>query len=197
MVKTQKGIGVSMKKYKTMVILLVVFVVLLGLYFVMQYVNKLQTDNGQDETIMVTELQNLSTMEYTNGETIVSFTNNEGVWALTDNNEINLDSIAVDAIANTLSKVQASRVLSGADELSSYGLEEPVYTITLKTEAGAEVTLYIGNSVEGDYYATTGDLGVVYVIGSSAVDALEFDISALEVQEESTEDTATENTTTE
>lgn len=191
MVKAQKGVGVRMKKYKTMIILLAVFVVLIGLYFVMQYVNKVQTESGQDETIMVTELENLSAMEYTNGETTMSFTNSEGVWTVTDNSEINLNSGAVDAIANALSRVQANRVLEGADELSSYGLEEPAYTITLKTEAGTEVTLYIGNSVDGNYYATIGDMAIVYVIGSSAVDALEFDITMLEAKEE-VEDTTIE-----
>lgn len=191
MVKAQKGIGVNMKKYRTMIILLAVFVVLIGLYFAMQYVNKIQAENGQDETIMVTELGNLTAMEYTDGETIMSFTSSEGVWTVTDNSEFNLDSDAVDIIANALSQVQAVRVLKGADELATYGLEEPAYTITLTTEAGAEIILYIGNAIDGNYYATTGDKVVVYVIGSSTVDALEFDITALEAVEE-VEDTTTE-----
>lgn len=191
MVKAQKGIGIGMKKYRTMIILLAVFVVLIGLYFLMQYVNKAQAENEQDETIMVTELGALAAMEYTDGATIMSFTSSEGVWTVTDNNEISLDSDAVDTIANTLSRVQAVRVLEGADELSSYGLEEPTYTITLKTESGAEVTLYIGDAIDGNYYATIGDKVVVYVIGSSAVDALEFDITVLEAEEE-VEDTTTE-----
>ena len=58
-------------------------------------------------------------------------------------------------------------------------------------------TVFIGNSVDGNYYATTGDKVVVYVIGSSAVDALEFDITALEAEEEVEEETNTEDTTTE
>lgn len=191
MVKAQKGIGVGMKKYRTLIVFLAAFVVLVGLYFLMQYVNKVQAENEQDETIMVTELGDLAAMEYTDEETTMSFTKSEGVWTVTDNNEISLDSDAVDTIANTLSRVQAVRVLEGADELSSYGLEEPTYTITLKTESGAEVTLYIGDAIDGNYYATIGDKVVVYVIGSSAVDALEFDITALEAEEE------VEGTTTE
>ena len=193
MVEAQKGIGIGMEKYRTMIILLVIFIVLIGLYFLMQYVNKVQAEKGQDETIMVTEIANLSAMEYKDGETTMSFTNSEGVWTVTDNSEINLDSDAVDTIASALSQVQAVRVLEGADELSSYGLEEPAYTITLKTEAGTEVTLYIGNAIDDNYYATTGDKIVVYVIGSSAVDALEFDMTVLEA--EVVEETTTEETT--
>ena len=197
MVKAQEGIGTNMKKYRTMIILLGVFGVLIGLYFAMQYINKAKTENNQDDIIMVTELGNLAAMEYTNGETTMSFTSSEGVWTVTDNSEFNLDSDIVDTIANELSQVQANRVLEGEDELSAYGLDEPAYTITLTTDAGAEITLYIGNEVDGNYYATTGDKVVVYVIGSSVVDALEFDITVLEaevVEEETPTQETTENT---
>lgn len=197
MVKAQEGIGTNMKKYRTMIILLGVFGVLIGLYFAMQYINKAKTENNQDDIIMVTELGNLAAMEYTNGETTMSFTSSEGVWTVTDNSEFNLDSDIVDTIANELSQVQANRVLEGEDELSAYGLDEPAYTITLTTDAGAEITLHIGNEVDGNYYATTGDKVVVYVIGSSVVDALEFDITVLEaevVEEETPTQETTENT---
>lgn len=186
-----------MKKYKTMIIFIAVFVVLFGLYFVMGLVNKSQSQKELEDTIMVTELSNITSVEYTDGETTMSFTKTEGVWTATDNDEINLDSSAVETIVSAVSYIEAVRILEGADELSAYGLEEPTYTITMKTEAGKEVTLYIGNSVDGNYYATTGDKVVVYVIGSSAADALEFDITALEAEEEVEEETSTEDTTTE
>ena len=118
MVKAQEGIGTNMKKYRTMIILLGVFGVLIGLYFAMQYINKAKTENNQDDIIMVTELGKLAAMEYTNGETTMSFTSSEGVWTVTDNSEFNLDSDIVDTIANELSQVQANRVLEGEDELS-------------------------------------------------------------------------------
>lgn len=197
MAKAQKGIGVHMKKYRTMIILVAVFVVLVGMYFVMGQMNKSQAKKEVEETIMVTELSNVTAMKYTDGETTMSFSKSEDVWRVTDNDEINLDSDAVGTIANTLSQVQAVRVLEGADEISSYGLEEPTYIITLKTEAGTEVTLYIGNSVDGNYYATTGDKVVVYVIGSSVADALEFDITVLEAEAAVEEETAEEATETE
>ena len=56
MAETQKGIGEDMKKYKSMIALLGVFVVLIVLYFVMMQVNKIQAEKELDETIMVTEI---------------------------------------------------------------------------------------------------------------------------------------------
>ena len=110
--------------------------------------------------------------------------------------EIALGSDSVETIANTLSQVAAVRVLEGADALSSYGLEEPAYTITMESEIGVAMTLYIGEAAGDNYYATTNDKVVVYTIGSSAVSAMEFDVTVLEAEEETTEE-GTEDETSE
>ena len=183
MVKAQKGIGDQMKKYKSMIILLGVFVAFVALYFIMGKVNEQQAAKDVEETIMVTDFDSLVSMEYTDGETTMSFVKEDDVWNVADNEEITLDSDSVETIASTLSQVSAVRVLEGADELSSYGLEEPTYTITMESEMGASMMLYIGDATGENYYATIGDKVVVYVIGSFAVDALEFDIAAFETEE--------------
>lgn len=172
-----------MKKYRTMITFLAIFVVLVALYFFMNYVNKVQAEKEQGETIMVTQISDLASMEYTDGETTLSFVKEDDAWKLSDNDETSLDNDAVETIADALCQVAAVRVLSGADELSSYGLEEPAYTISLETESGTEVTLYIGDATGENYYATIGDKVVVCVIDSSVVDSLEFDVTALEAEE--------------
>lgn len=197
MAEAQKGIGIDMKKHRTMILFLAIFVVLFGLYIVMKYMNKIQAEKEQGETIMVTQLEDLSSMEYTDGETTISFVKEEDAWKQSGDDSINLDNDAVQTIADTLCQIAAVRVLEGADELSSYGLEEPAYTISLETESGTEVTLYIGDATGENYYATIGDKVVVCVIDSSAVDALEFDITALEAEEEAeseSEDDTSETT---
>lgn len=196
MVEAQKGIGGDMKKYRTMIMFFAIFIVLFGLYFLMKYMNKVQAEKEQGETIMVTQLGELSSMQYTDGETTFSFVKEEDVWKMSGDDTINLDNDAVETIADTLCLIPAVRVLNGADELSSYGLEEPAYTISLKTESGTELTLYIGDATEENYYATIGDKVVVYVIDSSAVDALEFDVAVLEAEEE-TEKAESEDETSE
>lgn len=182
-----------MKKYKSMIILLAVFVVFFVLYLVMGKINEQQAANNTEETIMVTDFDSLVLLEYTDGETTMSFVKEDGAWKVSDNTEISLDSDAVETIATALGQVAAVRVLEGADELSSYGLDEPAYTITMEDESGVTLTLYIGDIVEENYYATTNDKVVVYTIGSSAVSNLEFDLTALEAAEESSDDTTEES----
>ena len=186
-----------MKKYKSLITFLGIFVVLLALYFVMNHINKSQAERSLEESIMVTEVSGLNSMEYTDGETTMSFTKEEDEWKAADNAELNLDYDAVETIADALCQVEAVRVLSGADELSSYGLEEPAYTITMETESETEITLYIGDATDENYYATVGDKVVVYVIDSTVVDVLEFDITTLEKAEDTAEETVEETTDTE
>lgn len=178
-----------MKKYKSMILLLSVFVVVLVLYFVMGKINQMQAEKDTEETIMVTDFSSLSSLEYTNGETTMSFIKEDGTWKVKDNEEFNLDSDAVETIANALSQIEAVRVLEGADELSAYGLDDAAYTITMETESGVTFTLYIGDETGDGYYATTNDKVVVYTIGSSAVSGMEFDLTELEAEVEETEDT--------
>ena len=187
-----------MKKYKSMIILLAVFVAFFVLYFVMGKINDYQASKDVEETIMVTDFDSLVSLEYTDGETTMSFAKVDGVWTCADNEEITLDSDSVESIANVLAQVEAVRVLEGAGELSEYGLETPAYTITMENESGTTMTLYIGDAVDENYYVTTNDKVVVYTIGSSAVTNLEFDITALEAEEEEEETTEeTEETTDE
>ena len=122
----------------------------------------------------------------------MSFTKTDDVWQSADNAELTLDSDAVQDIADVLCNVAAVRVLEGADEPASYGLDEPLYTITLTSESGTVTTLYIGDGAEENYYATLNDKVVIYTIDTSAVDALVFDITTLEAEEEEVE---TEDTT--
>ena len=197
MAQAQKGIGGGMKKHRTMITLLAIFVILIVLYFIMGQMNKAQKEKNQEETIMVTEISDLVSMEYTDGETTLSFVKEEDAWKSAENTELILDNDSVETIASILCQVAAVRVLEGADELSSYGLEEPAYIISLETESGTEITLYIGDATGENYYATIGDKVVVYVIDSSAVDALEFDVTALEAEEEATEEETSEETDSE
>lgn len=171
-----------MKKHRTMIIFLAIFVVLFGLYFFMKHTNEKQAEKEQVEPSMLTQLDEISSMEYTDGETTLSFVKKEDTWVVKDNEAFKLDSDAVETIADTLCQVAAVRVLSGAEELASYGLEQPSYTVIITDETGSEQILYIGNATGENYYATVGEKSVVYVVDSAAVEALEFDLSVLEME---------------
>lgn len=128
-----------MKKHKSMFLLLEIFLLLVVLYFVMSQVNKKQAEKENKETIMVTNLSNVVSLEYTDGEDTISFVKEEGVWYAADNKELNLDSELVQEMVDELSRIAAVRKLEGADEPEAYGLDNPLYTITLE-DAEEETT---------------------------------------------------------
>lgn len=179
-----------MKKYKTIIVLLSVLCLCVGLYFLMGFISQNRAEKEMQEDIMVTNLVSLTSLEYTDGETTMSFVKEDDIWYVKENESFALDSSLVESMASTLQSVMAVRQLDGADELEDYGLEEPLYTITMKDENEKETTLYIGDGAGENYYATVDDKEVVYTIDTSAADVLEFDLTALEVvEEETTEET--------
>lgn len=193
MAQTKKGIGDRVKKHKTLYILLAAFALLMILYFVMVQVNKKKAEEeaAKDaEVTFVTDISDVTFMEYTDGETVMSFVKEDDTWYVKDNKELALDSTTVDAVMNAVCQVEAVRVLEDADAPEAYGLEEAAYTITLKNDAGDEVVLYIGDLTGDDYYATVDDKEIIYTIDYTAVSALDFDISTFEaIEEEDTEST--------
>ena len=99
-----------MKKYRTMIIMLAICVVLIVAYFIMAAVNEKQKEQQAEEPIMVTDEENLVSMEYTDGETTMSYVKEDDEWSLADDEETVLDSEAVESIASTLSKVASIRL---------------------------------------------------------------------------------------
>lgn len=183
-----------MKQHKTMITLLVILVVCVGLYFLMGAIADKQEEKELKEDILVTNLTDLVSLEYTDGKKTLSFVKEGDAWNVADDKDFALDSSKVETMENVLTDVMAVRQLDGADELSAYGLEEPAYTITMKDANGKETTLYIGDVTGSDCYATVDDKKVIYTIGSSVSDVLEFDLTAMEVveEEETTEGTTEE-----
>ena len=175
-----------MKQHKTMITLLAVLVVCIGLYFVMGAVSKKQAEKEMEEDIMVTNLVSLVSLEYTDGTNTLSFVKEDGTWYVAEDKDFALDSSQVEAMESSLAAIMAVRKLDGADGLEAYGLDEPTYTVSMKDENGKETTLYIGDSMDENVYATVDDKAVVYTISATTVDAMEFDLANLEVVEEET-----------
>ena len=184
MAETKKGIGEQMKQHKTMITLLVVLVVCVGLYFLMGAIADKQEEKELKEDILVTNLADLVSLEYTDGKKTLSFAKEDDAWYVADDKNFALDSSKVETMENVLVDVMAERELEGADELSAYGLKEPAYTIAMKDANGKETTLYIGNASGDHYYATVDEKKAIYTIGSSVPDVLEFDLTAMEVEED-------------
>ena len=89
-------------------------------------------------------------------------------------------------LSKKFEKIAADRTLEGQDNVSEYGLDNPTVTVSLKDKDGNEQTLQFGdtNSVTSSSYMTVnGDNKKIYMVPSTIVTSLQFDLNDLAEKE--------------
>ena len=169
-----------MKKYKSLIILLAVLVVLVVAYVVTGQLKKKSAEKeNEQKQIAVLDMSDITSIQYTNGTDTMSFIKEGGTWYSESDKEFPLQQSSLKTMAETFGTLSANRELTDGDTLADYGLEEPQYTITLKNADGEEQNIYIGNAAGEDYYMTVGDKEKIYTVDYSVVNAMNFDLDSM------------------
>lgn len=169
-----------MKKKKGPWILLGVLVLLLVVYFALNTWNKKQ-DAKEEKAVKVTNLETskITGVSYDLGTGEMDFEKDGDTWYYMADKDFPLRQSYPETVAGAMGQLNADRELEDADELKEYGLDTPVYTITLTDEDGATTEIKVGNATGNDYYATVGDTGKVYTIQASSLDDIQTDLSQI------------------
>lgn len=166
------------KKKKSMVLLLLLLLILLGVYFGLQAWNKDQEKKQQakeeEETIYVTDIDELVKIKYNVGKGDMSFQKEDGRWYNSEDKDFPLAQTYPEQMADTFSALKAVRELEDGDSLADYGLKEPAYTVELTDAEGNKTVLYYGNAAGDNYYVTPGDTGKVYTVSSTSISDLQY-----------------------
>lgn len=169
------------KGKKQLVLLLGILVLLLVVYFGIQMFHKKQAEaqeaKKEAETVSVTELEGIKEISYNVGNGEMAFEKQDETWIYTPDPDFPLAQTYPEQIADTFGHLKAERELKDGDPLDAYGLEEPVYTICLTDENGAETRLLFGNAVDDAYYMTVGDTGNVYTVSSAVIQDLQYTLA--------------------
>lgn len=169
-----------MKKYKSLVILLTVLVVLVVAYVVTGQLKKKSAEKeNEQKQIAVLDMSDITSIQYTNGTDTMSFIKEGGTWYSESDKEFPLQQSSLKTMAETFGTLSANRELTDGDTLADYGLEEPQYTITLKDADGEQQNIYTGNAAGEDYYMTVGDKEKIYTVDYSVVNAMNFDLDSM------------------
>lgn len=160
--------------------------------------NKSQEQKKQEEeeaskvtvTDVATEDVNAFSYQY-NNETL-SFVKEDGTWYYETDKSISLDQDTMKTLVATAAQLTAEQEIKDYEDLSEYGLETPLNTITLTTGDGT-TTLLIGNKNDmlSQYYVKTDQSDSIYLAGSAVYTTYQKGIAELTVTE-STEESATE-----
>ena len=161
-------------------LLLLVLILLLAAYFGIQLWNKKQEKKQEAkkeaEIIYITDLKELTGINYDVGNGSITLEKQGDGWIYTTDQDFPLAQSYPEQMAETFGKLKAERELEDGDELAAYGLDEPVYTVELTDSDDTVTTLYFGNLVDDFYYVTVNDKDKVYTVSATVIDDLQYTI---------------------
>lgn len=158
-----------MKKQKTLlIVVLIVAIAMAGLYLAMGIISGQQEQTGDDvKTIaMLTEMEDVTYVQYKNAEGTVTFAKTDDAWKCEENAELKLVDGYIDEKVAELAKIEGTLVADAKKE--DCGLEEPVYSLTIKN-AEKEVKLVFGVTEEGYCYAMLDGKSEIYEISEDVI----------------------------
>lgn len=187
---------------KTYVLLGSVFLLLIAAYWGLKAYNTQTTaaETAAEEAavIYVTNEETLSALSYTNGTETLAFDFADTVWTYHEDDALQINQTTLQSVAASFAQLTASRELTGdTDNLSDYGLDDPAYTLSIKSSDGETTDILIGDSFSSDayYYGKTAASETIYVLDASVVTNLVFDLNEL-VEIPSLPGLTTDNTVT-
>ena len=178
-----------MKNKKALILLLVCLVVLVGAYFavtiISEKVNYVEPETTVDTTITIYDIPTAEVAEIrvinSYGD-ITYYLDETGTWLARGKEEAGLAQAVLKRMAINAGGLKAlERVEETKDNLSKYGLDEPQYTVTVKSTKGVEETFYIGmqNQVTTDFYIHVDGVDGIYTVGSNFPGYFNFSIGEL------------------
>ncbi|MCI8453849.1 MAG: DUF4340 domain-containing protein [Lachnospiraceae bacterium] len=133
--------------------------------------------------ISLLNLENPIDFCYSSIDTDMIFKWKEGTWIDAMDTAIPLNQERFDAMAQGFLKLSALTKEEAPQELDSYGLDKPAFTVYITDSQKGETNIYIGDKdASGNYYITLDD-GIIYTIPGSLGDSLIFDYNSLVIRD--------------
>ena len=183
-----------MKKFKSIIILLAVLLVLLAVYFFASPMwredEAADTTADQSHQIAAIDHTLLVGLELKHGEENLSFALNDKAteWNWSEDGDVPLDNMAFANIVTALNNAKSKYKLEGvsSEQLAEYGLDAPSMTVKFSFSDGTAKQFFIGNlnSFNSSYYLSeAGAPNTVYMIEATVKTSLELDIHDFVLEE--------------
>ncbi|MDO4339701.1 MAG: DUF4340 domain-containing protein, partial [Eubacteriales bacterium] len=135
-----------------------------------------QDETEHEETVAVSEAdsEKVNSIMFVIGGKEEAFSKEDGVWKKTDEEDFPVNQTALEDAAESLSGIEADRVLNDVDDLSEYGLDDPDNTITIGQEDETDIIIHVGllNDSTSQYYINKeDDENTVYVVASGEIES--------------------------
>lgn len=161
-----------MKRGKKMILLLAVLALLVGGYIGVQQLNQTQsvTETAGTFDLTAKKAEDIMGINWTKGEDTFSFKYENATWQTADSSAWPVQQDVVQALADQLVALQATRKLEDVSNLADYGLESPEITVTAVWKDGTSTAYSMGDATpfaDGYYLSLSGQSGIIYTISSS------------------------------
>lgn len=170
-----------MKRIKKLIILIVVFIIFIAIYMSTSYLNP--KDDATDESVAVKEIDENSIKQISwekDGESI-TLVKKDDVWSYLNNESFAIDQSYPKSMLSAISNLKSSQVLSEAENLSEYGLDKPVFVISVLSDDDTTTTYSIGNMNEttNKYYLILNEDTSIYMVDSTLISAFNYKLDDL------------------
>lgn len=171
-----------MKRSKKLLALVLALAALVGCYALAVRVGRKQDTAQTQGSYPLCEIaaQDMTALDWTYGDAHWRFVRNGSVWVNADDASFPVNQEAIDAMASRIAGLTAVRELTNADDLSVYGLQDPVLTVTAEGPDGA-VTCSLGAATpfEDGYYVLVDGKDAIYTVETSFESTFDRDITQL------------------
>lgn len=179
------------KKQMKLVGLLVIVLILAGAVAAIQLLNKSETEEKATETessIKVLSLvsSDIGKVSFQNENMKATFQEKGDTWVYEADSDFPTDADTIANMIATAANTTATKKLTiEQTELSKYGFDSPMTTISLFTKSGIETKLTVGrhNITTDEYYLQVNDGLDIYTIGDSLPSAFACDLMDLGIVE--------------
>lgn len=161
----------NLTRGKKLALLLGILLVLMAVtVLIMELVPDESAEEETAVTIFTLDMDQVTGLSWTyEGDEVSLERDEENNWTYPAYDAFPLDQSYPDAMVQALSEIQADRIIEDPEDLSEYGLADPVCSITVQADETRQLAIGDETSLGGQRYLSLGD-GNVYLVDASLLD---------------------------
>lgn len=166
-----------MKKSMKLISSVVILAILCGVYAgVKIYVSKMEKEENEvedtTENIFSASSEDIKSLTFFVDKNEVTFEKDGDNWIKSDDKEFPVEQSILEDAADVICSVYSQRTIEDVEDLSQYGLDDPINTVTVQSEDETNVFRFgMENTTTGQYYMRMNDEEtVVYLVDASVTE---------------------------
>ena len=167
------------KKLKRLIALLgILIIVCCATVYVIKYEEKKEQIKNSEDIILEISSETVTDLSWSNETTSVSFHKNENGWHYSEDEQFPVNEKKIGDLLELFEAFAVSFEIENVEDMSMYGLEDPVAIIQITTEDSISYELRLGDFSTMDFkrYVSIGD-GKVYLVSDDPLDMYNIGLS--------------------